>query len=177
MELSFFRLIEKESKQNINLCYQCNKCTAGCPVVYEMDYTPAQIVHLIRLGMEDLVLTSKTIWLCASCQTCNTRCPQEVDIAKVMDALRIIARRQKIKPKVKEIAAFYNLVLLVLRSVGCIYELAVAGIMRMITKTLIKDMPLAIEFIKKGRLSLFPNFRNIFKINKIFRKVKKYEEI
>ncbi|MBU2572747.1 MAG: 4Fe-4S dicluster domain-containing protein, partial [Elusimicrobia bacterium] len=81
--------IAKESGQNVNLCFQCKKCTAGCPVADEMDITPTQVIHAIRLGQNDLVLNSKTIWLCASCETCTTRCPQEVDIARVMDACRI----------------------------------------------------------------------------------------
>ncbi|MBI4946909.1 MAG: 4Fe-4S dicluster domain-containing protein [Bacteroidetes bacterium] len=57
-----------------------------------MDYSPSQIIHAVRLGMIELVLNSNTIWLCASCETCTARCPQDVDIAKVMDAARIIAR-------------------------------------------------------------------------------------
>jgi len=66
-----------------------------------MDYKPAQIIHAIRLGLDDLVFNSKTMWLCASCETCTTRCPQEVDVAKVMDAVKIIAARRGIKPAKK----------------------------------------------------------------------------
>ncbi|MHC4680967.1 MAG: 4Fe-4S dicluster domain-containing protein [Planctomycetota bacterium] len=73
----------------MNLCYQYRKCAAGCPVSRAMDHAPAQLS--MRLGMDDFVLNSKTMWLCASCETCATRCPQDVDIAEVMDALKITA--------------------------------------------------------------------------------------
>ncbi len=90
-----------ESGQNVNLCYQCRKCAAGCPVSSAMDHTPAQLIHGMRLGMDDLVLNSKTMWLCASCETCTTMCPQDVDVAKVMDAVKSIALHQGIKPAVQ----------------------------------------------------------------------------
>ena len=84
-----------ECGQNVNLCFQCSKCGAGCPVEYAMDYSPVQIIHAIRLGLDDLALTSRTIWLCASCETCTTRCPQNVEVAKVMDAAKIIGPNRR----------------------------------------------------------------------------------
>lgn len=161
--------------EEVNLCYQCEKCTSGCPVSIEMELVPAQIMHASQLNFKRKILEANTIWLCASCETCTTRCPQGIDISKVMDALRIIARREKVKAKVPLVPAFYNLCLLSLRFVGCIYELGVAGFMRFRSGTLIKDMPIATTFIKKGKIRFFPNFRNIGKINRIIRKVKTYE--
>ena len=55
-------------------------CSDGCPVAYVMDYYPNQIIHMVRLGLKDKILNSTTIWLCASCETCATRCPNEIDI-------------------------------------------------------------------------------------------------
>ena len=167
--------IKEISGEDVHLCYQCEKCTSGCPVAYEMELAPAQIMHASQLGFKKMVLGANSIWLCASCETCTTRCPQGIDTSKVMDGLRIIARREKVRAKIPEMPLFYNIILLSLRFVGCIYEPLVAGIMKIRTGTLKKDMPLAREFLKKGKLRLFPNFRNIFKINSIFRKVKKYE--
>ena len=83
------KAVFNESGQNVNLCYQCRKCSAGCSVSYAMDHTPAQLIHGMRLGMVDLVLNSKTMWLCASFETCTIRCLQDVDVTKVMDAVKI----------------------------------------------------------------------------------------
>lgn len=91
-----------ESGQNVNLRYQYRKCAASCQVSYAMDHTPVQLMHGMRLGMDDLILNSKTMWLCASCETCTTRCPQDIDAAKVMDAVKITALHQGIKPAVKK---------------------------------------------------------------------------
>ena len=94
---------------------------------------------------------------------------------ETMDALRIISRREKVKAKIPLVPIFYNLNLLSLKFVGCTYELGVAGYMRLRSGKLFKDMPLAKEFIKKRKLNFFPSFKNIFKINKVIRKVKKIE--
>jgi heterodisulfide reductase subunit C len=176
-KLRISEIIEKESKQNVNLCYQCKKCTAGCPVVEEMDYTPTQIIHAVRLGMKDLVLNSKTIWLCASCETCSTRCPQEVDVSRVMDSLRILARREKIRPAVPEVSLFYNYVLICVRLFGCIYEVALGAMIKLKTKELLKELPLTLELFKRKKLRILPPFRDVFKVNRIFRKVKKLENM
>lgn len=91
-----------ERAQNVNPCYQCGKCAVGWPVSYAADYTPAQLICGVRLGVDDLLLNSKTTWLCASCETCTTRCPQDVDVAMAMHAVKIMARHQGIKPAVRK---------------------------------------------------------------------------
>lgn len=73
---AFQREVEKASGQKMAECYQCGKCSAGCPMVGYMDLPPSQVMRLIQLGRRDTVLGSRTIWLCASCETCTTRCPQ-----------------------------------------------------------------------------------------------------
>ena len=88
----FAEQVQELTGDHVNLCYQCKKCTSGCPLVFQMDVSPSQIIYAGRLGMKELVLNSNTIWLCASCETCTTRCPQDVDIAKVMDVSQILAR-------------------------------------------------------------------------------------
>ncbi len=163
--------------ENVNICYQCEKCTSGCPVSPEMEFVPAQIMHAAQLNLKQKILGANSIWLCASCETCTTRCPQGIDISAIMDALRIIARREKVKAGVPSVPVFYNLCLLSLRFVGCIYELGVAGYMRFRTGALLEDMPVAKEFIKRGKIKFFPKFRNVGRINRIISRVKKYESI
>jgi heterodisulfide reductase subunit C len=74
-------------------CYQCGKCTAGCPVAERMELAPNQVVRLVQLGHVDRAMRACAIWECVSCQTCTTRCPKSVDCAAVMDALRQMAFR------------------------------------------------------------------------------------
>ena len=85
---SFRDLVKRLSNEDVSRCYQCGKCTAGCPVAMEMDIMPNQVMRLIQIGVKDWVLSSSTIWLCLSCETCSTRCPEDIDLAKVMDTLR-----------------------------------------------------------------------------------------
>ena len=91
----FVAKVEKLSGQNLLACYQCGKCSAGCPVVSRMDILPNQIVRLAQLGLEEDLLASKAIWVCASCMTCNVRCPKGINIAEVIEALRQILLRRR----------------------------------------------------------------------------------
>jgi len=89
----FVRQVEEISGQNLLACNQCGKCSAGCPVVAAMDILPSQVIRMAQLGMEE-VLESNTIWICASCLTCATRCPKGVDVPRLMEALRQISLRK-----------------------------------------------------------------------------------
>ena len=91
----FVKKVEELSGEKLLACYQCGKCSAGCPIVSEMDILPNQVLRLVQLGQETEVLGCKTIWLCASCFTCESRCPKGVDLTKIMEALRQIVLRSK----------------------------------------------------------------------------------
>ena len=165
-----------ESGQNVNLCYQCRKCAAGCPISYAMDYKPAQLIHAIRLGMDDLVLNSKTMWLCASCETCTTRCPQEVDVAKVMDAVKIVEIRRGIKPAIPEVASFYKAALSNIKMCGRMYELGMIIGLKLRTFDFFKDMELGAKMFKKGKMKIIPSLSGARRTWKIFSRVKSIEE-
>ena len=89
----FVTRVEEISGQDLLACNQCGKCSAGCPVVEQMDLLPSQVIRMAQLGMEE-VLESNTIWICASCRTCVARCPKGVDLPRTMEALRQIALRK-----------------------------------------------------------------------------------
>jgi heterodisulfide reductase subunit C len=94
---SFVKDVELISGQDLLACNQCGKCGAGCPVAGALDLLPNAVIRLAQLGQED-VLQSQTIWVCAACQTCVSRCPKDVDVPRVMEALRTIAMQRGIQP-------------------------------------------------------------------------------
>ncbi len=84
------------SDTNIFACYQCGKCTAGCPTSEFMDIPPHQVIRLLQLGRINEILDNNTIWICASCITCAIRCPKGVDLSKIMEALRQVILRKNV---------------------------------------------------------------------------------
>jgi len=87
--------VEEISGENLYGCYQCGTCSAGCPFIDDMDLSPDEVIRYVILDRKE-VLNSKTIWLCASCFTCAERCPRDINITKIMEALRQIILRRKI---------------------------------------------------------------------------------
>ena len=88
--------VKELSEQNLLACYQCGKCSAGCPSIEAMDVLPSQIIRWVQLGQIETALQTKTIWLCAACYTCRVRCPRGVDLARVMEALRQLVLRENV---------------------------------------------------------------------------------
>jgi len=101
----FVAKVEELSGQNLLACYQCGKCSAGCPAVSQMDILPNQIIRFAQLGLKEELLKSNSIWICASCLTCNVRCPKGINIAEVIEAVRqILLRIREDHVKVEELS-------------------------------------------------------------------------
>ncbi len=92
---AFVKKVERLSGQDLLACYQCGKCSAGCPMAKHMDILPNQVIRFAQLGMKEELLNSEAIWICVSCMTCNTRCPKGVKIAEIFEALRQIKIRKR----------------------------------------------------------------------------------
>ncbi len=86
--------IEDVSQQSVYRCYQCGKCSAACPATPEMDMLPSQVIRYLQLGMEEKVLDANTPWICASCLQCRAVCPKGVDLARIMEAVRMLQLRK-----------------------------------------------------------------------------------
>jgi heterodisulfide reductase subunit C2 len=92
---AFVAEIERLSGQDLLACYQCGKCSAGCPMAKHMDILPNQMIRFAQMGLKDELLASNASWLCVSCFTCNARCPKGVKIAEVIEAIRQVQLRAR----------------------------------------------------------------------------------
>ena len=150
------RRIQEELGQNVYLCYQCVKCTSGCPVAEFLDWQPHQIMRAIQLGQEDIALNAQSPWLCASCQTCATRCPQGLDITAIMEFLTREALRQGLNSPVPTVNIFNEAFLREVRLWGRAYELGLMAEMKLRTRDIMSDMDLGIKMILKHKLAFLP---------------------
>ncbi len=153
---SFLSEVIRESSVNVQACYQCQKCSAGCPVVSSMDIFPNQVIRQIQYGRREKILTSKTIWICASCHTCSVRCPNDIDLARVMDSLRHLARRSGLKAGETEIPVFHSVFLDSIRATGRIHELSLIMRFKLKTKDFLKDAGLGWEMFRRGKIKILP---------------------
>ena len=156
-EPGFQKEVERLSGQKVPHCYQCGECTAGCPVAFTMDLAPNQTMRMVQLGLADSVLHSHTIWLCAGCETCATRCPKLVELSKVMDALRQIAIQRGIKCPEPEVGEFHKSFLTAVEQLGRCYEIGMIGLLKLKTRKFFKDVPVGIKMFLKGKLNPVPS--------------------
>ena len=156
--------IQEASGENVYLCYQCKKCTAGCPMADHFDLTPHHLLRAIQLGQKDVVLGSKTIWLCAACESCFTRCPQGVDLPRIMDTIKIMAQHEGVEPAVKPVSFFYGAALRGIKLFGRMYEAGLMGelYLRMALSgdldldQLRRDIPMGLKMVRTGKLKFLP---------------------
>jgi len=157
--------VKEACGENANLCFQCRKCTAGCPLAEHFDIEPHRLLRQVQLGQKEAVLRSRTIWLCAACETCTTRCPQGVDLPRIMDALKIMAAREGITPPIRSVPAFYSAALRGIRLFGRMYEAGTMGELYLRQalageldrqQFLRQDIPLALHLLRTGKFKLLP---------------------
>ena len=164
------------------MCYQCAKCSAGCPLADEMDIPPSQLLHLVQLGLpefDEQALKSLTIWLCLACETCVTRCPKEVDLPKIMDFLRQESmRRGLVNPAAKNIIAFHKAFLDSIQYTGRLYEAGMtADYKERNPMSAMQDMMTAPKLFMKGKINPFPHMIKGRKaIARIFEKAAKKDK-
>ena len=170
--IEFLKQVEEDSGQKVRVCYQCGKCSAGCPVAYAMDLLPNQVMRLVQLGLKDEALSCSTIWLCASCETCATRCPREIEIVRVMDALRHRSRREDYHSPVREVPVFINSFLNNLKQFGRLYEVGLIGAYNLRSGHLTKDLGKAPGMLLRRKIGLLPpRVKGMGRIRKIIKKV------
>lgn len=148
--------VQAEIKENPSLCYQCGKCSAGCPVAEDMDILPHQIMHYLSLGKHEKPLKSSSIWMCAGCFTCAVRCPNDIDITSVMDDLRSEAIDKGLKCPNVDVLKFHRTFLQDIARRGRIHELRMMGEYNLRTGNPFNNIKLAPRMLLKRRLRLLP---------------------
>lgn len=161
---------------DVSYCYQCGRCSSGCPVAYEMDLTPTQLMHAMQLGLKDLVYESNTMWMCASCLTCTAYCPQGVDIAEALNAVKIMMQRDGKKPAVPDVLKFSKSFVQNLRWFGRLYELGMIAMLKLVTLKFTQDLGMGMKMLKKRKFHLLPRFKGSWEVRKIQQRVKKQEK-
>jgi heterodisulfide reductase subunit C len=137
-------------------CFSCRKCSSGCPVADDMELAPHQLVGLVAANLEEEALRSSGIWLCTSCQTCTTRCPNGVDVAGVIDALRQRAAASGVKPRDGRVLAFYRAFLDEVRARGRVHEMALIARYSVRARRIPGDIRLGARMVQKGKMPLAP---------------------
>lgn len=174
-DFSFIREVEAESGQKVSNCYQCGNCSAGCPAAFTYDLQTNQIMRAVQLGLKDKVLNSKSIWMCLSCSTCSLRCPNNIDVANVMETLRHMARREN-RVNVPVMNKFWLSFLNTVRAFGRSFEIGTMVLYMLRSLRLTTDVDLAPGALSKGKLGFKPHVVPEGGAKAVARIFKRYEE-
>ncbi|NLX95875.1 MAG: 4Fe-4S dicluster domain-containing protein [Rhodopirellula sp.] len=155
--------IDNLAHTRVEDCYQCGKCSAGCPMAEHMDLLPNQLIRLIQMDRLDKAVRSEAIWQCVSCLTCSTRCPKSVDCAAILDALRQMSiQRDCVSPRHRRTVLFQRAFLDNIRRNGRLRELELVGEFKMrgffsdrSVALLLKDAMLGPKMLKRRKLHLW----------------------
>jgi heterodisulfide reductase subunit C len=152
----FLEEAKKRSGEDLSLCYQCLKCTAGCPTAPHMDIRPNNIIRMIQMGMKEAVLRSHAIWLCVSCETCGTRCPNEIDIGVLMDTLREMAVEEKVPAAEKNIHLLHEAFMESIRRFGRVHEATMLVEYKARSRDFFTDLVPGMMMFLKGKIPMLP---------------------
>lgn len=138
-------------------CYQCGKCTSGCPLSDVFEYKPNQIIRLVLSGNIDDIINSNSIFLCLSCEICSSRCPQDVHIATIMNFIRNEAWKAR-RFRIKSIARFYKTFLRIVGRTGRSFEPGLLLGLNILNGRFFNDMDLALDILRKRKIRMLPEF-------------------
>ena len=150
------RSVEEISDVDLSVCYQCKKCTSGCPIAKLTESPPSEIVRRLHLGAGSELLESDIIWMCLSCETCYARGPMDINVASVIDALRALALEKRASTTKGNTPLFNRLFLRTVKTFGRMYDLPMISAYKIRTRTFMKDMDKFPAMLAKGKLALLP---------------------
>jgi heterodisulfide reductase subunit C len=167
--LSFIEQVSELSHQNVRRCYYCLRCSAGCPSAYAMDYTPAQLLRLVQLGQKDTLLRSSAIWLCIGCETCGTRCPNEIHAGAIIDALRQIALQEQVPAAERSVFKLHLAFLNSIRRFGRLHELSMLLEHKLTSRDLLSNLDMGLDMFVKGKIHPLPKrIQGIDQVKQLF---------
>ncbi len=156
---------------NAATCYQCGKCSAGCPMASESDLRPHNVMRLVVQDRRDAALAEESIWLCLTCETCSARCPNACDPARVIDAVREMSIAAGVADMPRNIAAFHRAFLEQIRSNGRLHEMGMVMEYKLRSGDLMKDVTNAPGMLSRGKLSFrAERIQGVVEIKRIFEK-------
>jgi heterodisulfide reductase subunit C len=169
-ELTFSERVGEMSGQNVRRCYYCLRCSAGCPAAPFMEYSPAQILRLVQLGQKDTLLHCSAIWLCIGCETCGTRCPNEIHAGAVIDALRQLALEAGVRPAERSVHKLHVAFLDSIRTWGRLHELTMI-LQHKLTSgdNLLNNLDMGAVMFLKGKIHPLPKrIKGIAAVRELF---------
>jgi len=174
--LKLGRDLQAMTGENVMLCYQCKKCTLGCPSAYAMRLKPHELMRAVQLGLAEEIYWSGTIWICLSCETCNTRCPQDINILRVIDGLREMSRKFEYYNPYPAIPALHQIFMALVKRFGKVYELGLALLINLRMLTPFKDIDMASPMLLKGKLKPLPHLsRGAKELRQVMARIRKLE--
>jgi heterodisulfide reductase subunit C len=175
--LKLSRDLQTLTGENVMLCYQCKKCTLGCPSAYAMRMKPHELMRAAQLGLAEEIYWSGTIWICLSCETCNTRCPQDINILRVIDGLREMSKELDYYNPYPALPASHRIFMALVQRFGKVYELGLALLINLRMLTPFKDIDMASPMLLKGKLKPFPHRSHGAKeLRQVMRRIRNLEK-
>ena len=168
---NLLKAVRGKADVNVSACYQCKKCSIGCPVADRTESPPSEIIRRLQLGAGDELLQTDLIWTCLSCETCYARCPNQINFPAVIDALKSIALEKGVARPEGDAPLFNRLFLNTVKSYGRAYDLQAIAIYKLRTGNLKQDMDKFPAMLKKRKMAILPpSGANKGKVKRIFKK-------
>jgi heterodisulfide reductase subunit C2 len=168
-----FNAVKEISGVDVAGCLQCKKCTNGCPVATLVNVPPSEVIRRLQLDEDNSIVSADLVWTCASCDTCFSRCPMQIDMAAVMDALRIISLKKNRADQKGNIPLFNKWFLKTVNIFGRTFDLGTIAAYKVGTSSYLQDAEKFPMMLQKRKIALFPSFKADKKyVTRIFRKKK-----
>jgi len=150
------RPVQEMAEVDLAACYQCKKCSSGCPAAKYSLFTPSEIIRRLQLGAGRELLENDIIWLCLSCETCSTRCPMKINVAAVMDSLRRLSLANHSALPKGNMPLFNRLFLSMVERLGRAYDLPTIALYKLGVRSFTQDVDKLPAMLKKGKMALLP---------------------